>query len=190
MALPWHVVQCASFATDNIVEDMQLGIELALAGYRPRFCPAARVTGRLPEGIAAAGAQRTRWEHGHIRTILMTAPALCWQGLRQRRWTLLVLACDVAVPPLALLVLLWSAVTLIAAICWVTGGSVVPLSVLAASGTTLAVSILASWAVFGRRLMPAGALLAIPGYLLWKLPLYMAFLFKRQYEWVRTERTP
>ena len=120
----------------------------------------------------------------------MTAPALCWQGLRQRRWTLLVLACDVAVPPLALLVLLWSAVTLIAAICWVTGGSVVPLSVLAASGTTLAVSILASWAVFGRRLMPAGALLAIPGYLLWKLPLYMAFLFKRQYEWVRTERTP
>jgi Sec-independent protein secretion pathway component TatC len=36
--------------------------------------------------------------------------------------------------------------------------------------------------------LPAQTLLAIPLYLLWKIPLYLAFLFKPQTEWVRTDR--
>jgi hypothetical protein len=36
--------------------------------------------------------------------------------------------------------------------------------------------------------LPFLSLLVVPFYIIWKLPLYLAFLFKPQTKWVRTER--
>src|SRR5262249_40924710 len=41
MAMPWAAVRDAPLASGNIVEDMQLGLDLAVAGHLPRFCPEA-----------------------------------------------------------------------------------------------------------------------------------------------------
>jgi hypothetical protein len=61
------------------------------------------------------------------------------------------------------------------------------LPLLGLQGGLILVSILGAWAKFGRDL-PFLSLLVVPFYIIWKLPLYLAFLFKPQTKWVRTER--
>src|SRR5947209_14230915 len=51
-----------------------------------------------------------------------------------------------------------------------------------------AACLFGAWAKFGRHSLPLTALLAAPFYMAWKVPMYMAFLFKRQKEWNRTAR--
>src|SRR5262249_35290567 len=92
MAFPWELIRSAPLASGNIVEDMQLGIDLALAGRAPLFCPAATVRSELPAARSAANSQRTRWVHGHVRTMLTQAPRLFAAAIRQGRPSLLGLA--------------------------------------------------------------------------------------------------
>jgi cellulose synthase/poly-beta-1,6-N-acetylglucosamine synthase-like glycosyltransferase len=70
MAFPRAALEKVSLAGGNIVEDMQLGLDLAMAGEAPRLCAEARVTGRFPRDGSIALGQRRRWEHGHLRTII------------------------------------------------------------------------------------------------------------------------
>jgi cellulose synthase/poly-beta-1,6-N-acetylglucosamine synthase-like glycosyltransferase len=188
MAFPWAVIRSACLATGNIVEDMQLGLDLAIAGHPPVFAPEARVTGSLPKQESAAKSQRTRWEHGHIETLLKQVPRLLKEAIGQKRFDLLALALDLCVPPLSLLVMLWAACAVAAILAGVWGASPVPACLLAGSGMLILLSIVTAWAFFGRAALPVQALAAVPLYLLWKIPLYLAFLVRRQTEWVRTER--
>jgi cellulose synthase/poly-beta-1,6-N-acetylglucosamine synthase-like glycosyltransferase len=75
MAFPWSAIDKVSFASGNIVEDIQLALDFAVAGYPPLFCLDARVTGVLPQQEQAAKSQRTRWEHGHLQTLVTKVPA-------------------------------------------------------------------------------------------------------------------
>src|SRR5205807_1654519 len=95
-------------ATGNIVEDMRLGIDLAAAGHPPCLCPQAEVSSALPSGDKAAVAQRRRWEHGHLQTLLTQAPRLLAAGLLRCRPGLFGLGLELSVPPLSLLFLLWA----------------------------------------------------------------------------------
>jgi cellulose synthase/poly-beta-1,6-N-acetylglucosamine synthase-like glycosyltransferase len=188
MAMAWAQVDRSRLATGNIVEDMQLGIDLAIGGHAPLLCPEARVSGTLPVGDAAAKVQRTRWEHGHLHTLLTQVPRLAWQSLRQCRIDLLALAVDLAVPPLALLCLLWlvtAAGDLAAAL---RGCGWTALWISAGAGAALVLGILAAWLRYLRGAVPFRAVLFIPLYVLWKVPLYLAFLLRRQTAWVRTPR--
>jgi len=188
MAFPWQVIADAPLASGNIVEDMQLGVDLAIAGYPAILADAATVRGQLPQGAQIAATQRRRWEHGHLQTLLTQAPRLLGQALLQRRWDLLAMAMDLAVPPLALLVMLWALITAAAAAAWWLAGIGGPLLAMLAGGLLLLLAVIAAWARFGRSIMPARALLAVPLYVIWKLPLYAAFLFHREKAWVRTRR--
>ena len=76
MALPWSLPQSARLAHGNLVEDMQLSLDVAVAGRAPRFCPQARVSSELPRSRKASAAQRTRWEHGHLSTLCHQVPRL------------------------------------------------------------------------------------------------------------------
>jgi cellulose synthase/poly-beta-1,6-N-acetylglucosamine synthase-like glycosyltransferase len=55
MALPWKLVEQAKLSSSNVVEDMQLGIDLALAGSPPLFLPEARVDSPLPQRRSWSG---------------------------------------------------------------------------------------------------------------------------------------
>ena len=187
MAFPWNQIAAVSLASGNLVEDMQLGVDLAIAGYSPRFCASAMVMGRLPQQEEASKSQRTRWEHGHLQTLLNQVPRLLGEGLRQRRFDLVAIALELAVPPLSLLALLWLAAAVICGVL-VTFSIWLPALVLTVIGGLMAVSILLAWAKFGRKTISAVQILSIPGYILWKIPIYFGFIYKRQQEWVRTER--
>ena len=188
MAFPWLVIRQAPLASGNIVEDMQLGLDLAIAGYPPVFCRDAKVTGILPQQEEAAKGQRTRWEHGHLQTLLTQVPRLLKASLEQKRFDLLALALDLSVPPLSLLVMIWAGVTGVALFAGIWGATWIPLILLAIAGILILVSIVGAWAKFGRAEISALTLLAVPFYVLWKIPLYLAFLVQRQTKWIRTDR--
>ena len=188
MAFPWSAISLAPLASGNIVEDMQLGIDLARAGQPPVFCQEAEVTGRLPQQQQAAKSQRTRWEHGHLQTLLIQVPQLLRAAVQKRRFDLLALALDLCIPPLSLLVMIWVAVMGGALFAGVLGASWLPAIFLAIEGVLILISIVGAWAKFGRADLPVLTLLAVPLYILWKIPLYLAFLVLRQTKWIRTER--
>ncbi|MEB3232223.1 MAG: glycosyltransferase family 2 protein [Leptolyngbyaceae bacterium] len=189
MAFPWSAIQSISLASGNIVEDMQSSVDLAIASQAPIFCGEALVIGCLPQQDTAATSQRTRWEHGHMQTLLTQVPRLLQAFAQQRQFDLLALALDLSVPPLSLLILVWLAVAVATAISVGVGISpMMLLGAIALQGIGLFLAVVASWVRFGRDRVSAIALLSVPFYILWKIPLYFAFLIKPQVEWVRTAR--
>jgi cellulose synthase/poly-beta-1,6-N-acetylglucosamine synthase-like glycosyltransferase len=191
MAFPWDVIRAAPLASGNIVEDMQLGLDLAMAGHPAVFCEEARITSLLPERDEAAARQRRRWEHGHINTLLNQVPRLVWSGVARGRLMSLPLALELAVPPLSLLAAVLAAAlaasALVAAATPVSWTAAVMLLIGAAC---LVACALLTWWRFGRGMLPFGALLSAPWYVLWKAPIYASFLRRREKQWQRTERAP
>ncbi|HZZ44682.1 MAG TPA: hypothetical protein VFE58_17230, partial [Tepidisphaeraceae bacterium] len=191
MAFPWHTIRSAPLASSNIVEDMQLGLDLSLAGHSPRACPSALLIGTIENKSPIAFRQRTRWEHGHLATLLHNTPRLLLASLQQRRPELLALALEVSVPPIALLVLLifLSLLACTAATIFL-HSSPIPVLILTLSTLTLITCLFLSWARFARDRIPLRTLAAVPFYILWKLPLYLAFFTHRERNWIRTTRPP
>ena len=188
MAFPWSIIRSVSLASSNIVEDMQMSLDLAIGGSPTIFCPEARVTGCLPQQQQVAKTQRTRWEHGHIQTLLTQTPRLTAASVQQKRFDLLAIALDLSVPPLSLLVAIWLAAFAASLLAAAFGTSPIPAVLLAVQGILILVSIVGAWAKFGRADISGSTLLSVPFYILWKIPLYFGFLLKRQTKWVRTER--
>jgi cellulose synthase/poly-beta-1,6-N-acetylglucosamine synthase-like glycosyltransferase len=73
MAFPWSVIKSANLASSAIVEDLKLGLDLAMAGHPPVFCPFAQVNSEFASSAKGAEDQRRRWEHGHINMIISAA---------------------------------------------------------------------------------------------------------------------
>ncbi len=188
MAFPWPLIREARLASGHLVEDMQLGLDLAADGTPPRFCPEAQVTSRFPTEAAGLATQRTRWEHGHLSVIAGQAPKLLWQAMRQGRPALAAMVLDLAVPPLAALVLLLSSLWMASALIAAGGASVWPLGIATAALVLLTAAVLIAWAGYARHIIGLGELLGAPLYALAKLPLYLRWFGRRQLEWVRTRR--
>ncbi len=190
MAFPWTVIRKAQLGTGNIVEDMKLGIDLALAGCPPRFCPEARFESDDAPTLAAAAKRRTRWEHGHVLTIVAEVPTLLARGLLSFRRELIALALELAVPPLSFLILANMVLASICLIAWDFGGSALPLAVVGGGFVLAAGALLTAWFFFGRRLISPRFLCLLPFYVLWKVPIYLKLMIAPQRSWVRTERNP
>jgi cellulose synthase/poly-beta-1,6-N-acetylglucosamine synthase-like glycosyltransferase len=190
MAFPWPVIRRVRIGSPNIVEDMQLGIDLALMGHAPRFCPEAYFESDDAPSIKAASARRTRWEHGHMATLISQFPRLIVRGILQLRPRLIALALELSVPPLSFLFLV---LVLLFAIClasWQFGGSAVPAMILGVGGIIGIATIFTVWLTFGRKLISPKNLCLLPFYVLWKVPIYLKLMVAPQQQWVRTERNP
>ena len=189
MAFPWRLIADAPLASGHLVEDMKLGIDLTLAGRAPRFEPRALVTSRFPEPGAASTRQRTRWEHGHLATLLSDGPRLLGRGLARRDPACVALALDLMVPPLALLLGLTLAMAALNALAgWALPGAVAPVIVSVAALGLLGAAVLIAWVRVGRDLLQMRELACAPLYAAAKLPIYLRFLVGRQVDWVRTKR--
>ena len=91
-------------------------------------------------------------------------------------------------PPLALLAGLaaFDAVLALAGF-WLSGAGAAWVLAVLVLGTFFA-TILLAWAVRGRDLVRLAELLAVPWYILAKVPMYVRFIVRRQKAWVRTDR--
>ena len=188
MAFPWQVINNTNLASGNIVEDMKLGIDLAIAGYPPQFCQFAQVTGCLPKKQEATTTQRTRWEHGHLHTALTYVPLLLKESIKQRKLDLLIIALDLAIPPLSLFVFLWLGFSLVSLLTMVFTSIQTPFILSVISGLMIMGAILIAWTKFGIEDLPLLTLIKVPLYILWKIPLYLKFLLKKENQWIRTGR--
>jgi len=180
MAFPWHIFAAAPLATAEPVEDVALGIALSRTGHPPMFLGEAVV---WTEAVSRSATleQRSRWERGFLATgwaeapslIASCRPSLMWLGLHQ------------IVPPLALLAT--AHLGLLAAML----ASPVAREALAAEIFLLAAlfTVLGlAWALYGQAWLRWQTILAIPAYMIWKLPIYAASVLRKDRAWNRTRR--
>lgn len=183
MAFRWDVFASAPLATADMVEDLSLGIALARIGQPPLFLPDT-ATWSEPAARHATMAQRTRWEHGFLRTARRAALPL----LAERQWPLIWLGLHLLVPPLALLVVADGATLLLLFALARAGSTALPFIVLMSVLTAAVLLLGISWARFGRAQISGGSLLLIPFYILWKMPIYLGALLRPERRWIRTKR--
>ena len=188
MAFPWSLISQVSLAGSKTTDDMQLTVDLALAGSTPVFCENALVVGRLMKDQDAQS-QRSRWEHGHLEMILVEVPRLLQAFLKTGRFAALGLALDISIPPLSLLIMVWLISMIVTWLAVIFGGvSTIPAILVSIAGGFLITGALLAWIRFGRSDLPWRNLIAIPFYLLSKIPIYLKFLVKPQSRWLKTER--
>jgi cellulose synthase/poly-beta-1,6-N-acetylglucosamine synthase-like glycosyltransferase len=188
MAFPWAVFRDAPLAHGHIVEDMGLTVDLALRGQKVKFLYDAQVQGEFPIDNQAAGSQRRRWEHGHLKVILSGVPRLLIRSLAPPRLSLVALAFEIGVPPLSALVLATCLVWIVLAVSAGLSGVWGPVAVLGSAVGLGALGLSCTWWRYGRSTLPLRAAVLIPFYVLRKLALYGQFFVRPQREWVRTER--
>ncbi len=141
MAFPWQLISRADLASGHIVEDMKLGVDLAIAGRPPGFCPEALVSSTFPLTDEGAQGQRTRWEHGHLGVILSEVPRLLAGSLKSFNFGLLMLALDLSVPPLALLCALVALFWILGAVLYVGAGLLFPLTTMTVATVLLIAAV-------------------------------------------------
>ena len=186
MAFPWQIIRHAKLDSGNIVEDMQLGLDLAMEDKAPLFCEAARVTGRLPAGSPrrprATNALGTRPSANAFHPGSAAAearhiwPAFGTAGGHGVGGAAAVAAGDAAINGVG------------------RGGAGGRVGGVVAAGATAgggwrwrsSSACSAHWGKFGRFSLPLTSLMAAPFYVAWKLPMYLAFVRAPQTEWVRT----
>jgi cellulose synthase/poly-beta-1,6-N-acetylglucosamine synthase-like glycosyltransferase len=190
MAFPWACIRSAQLATGHIVEDMQLGLDLARRGAAAHFCPDVLITSYFPQSDDGIRSQRTRWEHGHLGLILTEAPRLLLAGLRQADLGAMALALDLMVPPLALFVMLATLNVIIDGAFAILGGRAAPFALASAALAMVGISVLLAWVRYGQQVISLYALASAPVYALRKVPIYIGFLLSRQLDWVRSKRDP
>lgn len=188
MAMPWPLFRDADLASGSLAEDLELGLELSLAGSAPFFLPAARVWSDAA-GRSGTFSQRTRWERGFLATARHHALRLLGRGVASRSRRLVFLGIHLLVPPVVTLGLVNLVAIGAAAATMPLHRHAGPL-ILSASAMALYLgAIVTAWFAGGKEYLPPRALPGIARYVLWKLPLYARALTSRAPGWVRTDRS-
>ena len=189
MAFPWPVFRDASLATGNIVEDLALGIELTRRGIYTQLVPGATVHSASAH-LADLLEQRSRWERGFLAEARQKALPTAWDGVVRRSRASFFLGLHLLVPPLAMLISASFAglgALILALILNIQPGAG-PAVILAIAMSGALGSTAAAWVCEGRDTLSLSGLARAPGYMLWKLPMYLGFAGSGPSEWVRTRR--
>ena len=189
MAFLWTVIRSANLASGEIVEDLKLGLDLALAGKAPMFSPAACVTSPFPSTAEGTKNQRERWERGQLRQLVYVAPRLFFKALMRGNVDLLALVLDLLVPPLTILALLLLINLLVAMVALSVNASLTPILLSCFNLVLFGAAVVLAWGKVGRDVLPGHELSAIGRYIFDKLGLYLRIFSRRGgLHWVRTDR--
>ena len=187
MAFPWDVFKGLPLASSNIVEDLALTVNLALKKTKPMLVESARVWSEAATTDDTL-TQRTRWEHGFISTTRKHAIPAITSGILNRQLASLRLGLHLLVPPLAMLIAIGVAVSTFALMLFVLGASPVPALIIIAMITLSLLLLTIAWWREGRAILSARAIIRIPYYVLWKIPIYLKLVKGAETEWIRTNR--
>lgn len=187
MAFPWPIFARLELASSNIVEDLAITVTLTRAATKPELVEAAHVWSESATKKDTL-TQRTRWEHGFLGTAARHAVPSMIAGIGQAQLASLRLGLYLIVPPLAMLFTVGAMIDFILGVFVFAGASPVP-AMLVAITMFLSLLLLAlAWWREGRELLSVGAILRIPLYVFWKVPVYLNFVKGAETEWVRTKR--
>ena len=189
MAFPWGLFAKADLATGNIVEDLELGLELAGQGHPALLVEDAAVWSD-PAAQNSTFDQRRRWDGGYLQTAAKWGPTLVGDALRHADLRRLWAGISLFVPPVAMLVMLDIGAVIASGVVYgLTGAGLTPLLILIAVLGLAGLGLIGAWAAGGSQFISLRGLARIPLYLLWKLPLYLGLARRGAPEqWVRTDR--
>lgn len=189
MIFPWPVIASTPLASGDIVEDLNLGLDVAAAGHPAIFLPDAIVTSSFATSRSGSASQRERWIFGHLKTILGRAPLLLVNAVRSLNPSLFTLALDLLVPPLSLFGLLLVLLLIASALVALAPGHYFAFVVSAVDFLTLIAAVLLAWFAFGRALFPLSAMHQIGSALAVRIRLLVLVARgKASSVWVRTDR--
>jgi cellulose synthase/poly-beta-1,6-N-acetylglucosamine synthase-like glycosyltransferase len=173
----------------SIVEDLEYGIRLGLAGHRVWYASEAHVYGEMVAGESASRSQRRRWERGRTAIFKQYAGKLLGASIRKRSALLFDLAMDVIVPPLATLVL-FTTLGAVATFTWwsVLHHALYPFVVWSVACAFIGLYVLRGWMLSGVGARGLLDLCWAPVYVIWKLGLKLRRPAHDKGEWVRTTR--
>lgn len=184
MAFLWNDIIQSNLASGHIVEDMKLGIDLMRAHKAPFFLSTALVSSMFPPTIETTNTQRTRWEHGHLSVMVNEVPSLLVEAIKTKNKQMLAMACDLTIPPLAVLSLLCAACFLLNFLI-----NSQPTMLIASILLLIMLSaVMLAWLFFGRAVISFKQLCYAPIYAFVKIPIYIKFFINRQVKWVRSKR--
>jgi cellulose synthase/poly-beta-1,6-N-acetylglucosamine synthase-like glycosyltransferase len=187
MAFPWELFERMPLATENIVEDLSLTVDLARSGAAPLFLEQAQVVSAAASEVATIG-QRSRWEQGFLAVAASHALPLLKYGLTGLDRKAMLLALHLLVPPLTLLLATSSLmIALLAGVSTFTGVWY-PFALLSGAFLVALGGILINWGLEGHLWLTSRSLATLPLYFLWKLPVYAGLLAGKRVGWVRTGR--
>ncbi len=189
MIFPWKLISSMAIASDNLVEDLKLGLDLAAAGHAPRFYPYVVGTSEFPLSTKGTNSQRQRWVQGHL-CMIRRAPKLLINALTTRNWRLLVMVIDLTVPPLSLLAFLLLATLLASLAITLLGAGVTALVIAGANVLIVGCALYLAWIKFGGDAISPSDVVRIGSQIWRKLPFYLkVYLGKKAVSWVRTDRS-
>jgi cellulose synthase/poly-beta-1,6-N-acetylglucosamine synthase-like glycosyltransferase len=167
----------------SLVEDLEYGVRLGLAGHRVHYVGEASVLGEMAASEGTSRAQRRRWEVGRLVAAKQLLPGLLRGALARRSAVLLDLALDLLVPPLSYL-LLAAALGLSASLL----GLALGYGTWVAAGLDLSLYVAVGFARSGLGFQGVKDLLRAPAFVAWKLFLWLRPDPHWKGEWVRTAR--
>jgi cellulose synthase/poly-beta-1,6-N-acetylglucosamine synthase-like glycosyltransferase len=177
-------------AAFSLVEDLEYGIALGLAGSRVRYVADAAVSGDMPVSSEASRTQRARWEGGRRAIRRQHAIPLLRRAMRDRSPLLLDLAIDLLVPPLTTVFVFLAAGTAVAVAACILSPAAWSLSLLAwgVADAGFLLYIARGCVMTGHFWRAVRDLAWAPVFMLWKLSVRAAAGVAGE-EWVRTGRT-
>jgi cellulose synthase/poly-beta-1,6-N-acetylglucosamine synthase-like glycosyltransferase len=173
----------------SLVEDVEFGVDLGLAGHRVAYCDEAHVDGEMVTTESAARSQRQRWEGGRFQLIRSRVPTLLRRALSAPSLVCLDLAMDLLILPLSYIALSAGALLLLALGLWLIDRSPLSLGILALAlfnCVALAAYVGRGWAVSGVGLRGVWDFLRVPGFIFWKVVLMISG--PKTTAWIRTRR--
>ncbi len=189
MAFPWASVESVSFASANLVEDLEMGVRMTLAGFSPRFSSSSSVESEFPISQEGELKQRQRWEGGSISMLLGQGLKTVVNGIRCQNKDVVAIGCDMLVPPLVIHAALIFSLCAVSVVLAILGGSLYPLIVSVFCLCVLVATIGIAWWSYGRDLLPVSAWPSLGRYVVSKVAIHAGRLGGRSRGWVRTDRT-
>jgi GT2 family glycosyltransferase len=187
----WCVTHCllaeVPYAAFSLVEDVEYGVALALAGHRVHYADEAEVRGEMASASRAAASQRQRWEGGREALKNSQLRRLFGEAWHYADAVCLDLAIDLLVPPLSQIGVRTLGFAALSATAALLQPALVPMLALPAfCAFALGAYVVRGWQLSGMGLSGITALLHTPRFVLWKLRL--ALHAPGNGEWIRTER--
>ena len=173
MAFPVSTLKKHSLASSSIVEDLELGLSLALENSAALYFEPAKVYSFFPENKSGAESQRKRWEHGHM-SIIKKVPSLLLSSLKNGNGVALLMVIDAAIPPTILWLVTLASLSFIFSSLYLFSGFTVLL--LVPFMFTLTLSLIAGiWFTYGKAITSQIRLVDIAEFVASKLSVYRTF---------------
>jgi 1,2-diacylglycerol 3-beta-glucosyltransferase len=188
MAFSTQVLRSVPPQAYSVVEDVEYGIALGLAGVRVEYVHEAHVLGDMPTSSQASRVQRERWEGGRMAMVATHVPSLLRASRRAGGRVPLDLALDLMVPPLTTLGAVLVVGLLLALAAAATGiGSTAPAIAWMVGALCLGLYVIRGMVLSGTGLRAVRDMLWLPVFVVWKLTASLRPTTKPG-EWVRTPR--